>query len=56
MADISTAVSMARVPILGDDGRISDDYIPAAIGESVTKAESAATRAETAATDAESSA
>ena len=30
MADISTAVSMARVPILGEDGRISDDYIPAA--------------------------
>ena len=56
MADISTAVSMARVPILGEDGRISDDYIPAAIGESVTKAESAATRAETAATAAEDSA
>ena len=56
MADISTAVSMARVPILGEDGRISDDYIPAAIGENVTKAESAATRAETAATDAEGSA
>ena len=56
MADISTAVSMARVPILGDNGRISDDYIPAAIGENVTKAESAATRAETAATAAEDSA
>ena len=56
MADISTAVSMARVPILGEDGRISDDYIPAAIGENVTKAESAATRAETAAAGAEGSA
>ena len=56
MADISTAVSMARVPILGEDGRISDDYIPAAIGENVTKAEAAATRAETAATGAEGSA
>ena len=56
MADISTAVSMARVPILGEDGRISDDYIPAAIGENVAKAESAATRAETAATAAEGSA
>ena len=56
MADISTAVSMARVPILGENGRISDDYIPAAIGENVTKAESAATRAETAAADAEGSA
>ena len=56
MADISTAVSMARVPILGEDGRISDDYIPAAIGENVAKAESAATRAETAATSAEDSA
>ncbi len=56
MADISTAVSMARVPILGEDGRISDDYIPAAIGENVTKAESAATRAESAATAAEGSA
>ena len=52
MADISTAVSMARVPILGENGRISDDYIPAAIGENVTKAESAATRAESAATQA----
>ena len=56
MADISTAVSMARVPILGENGRISDDYIPAAIGENVAKAESAATRAETAATNAEGSA
>lgn len=53
MADISTAVSMARVPILGEDGRISDDYIPAAIGEGVESAEAAATRAETAATAAE---
>lgn len=48
-----TAKRTARVPILGEDGRISDDYIPAAIGENVTKAESAATRAETAATAAE---
>ena len=51
-----TAKRTARVPILGDDGRISDDYIPAAIGENVAKAEAAATRAETAATGAESSA
>ena len=51
-----TAKRTARVPILGDNGRISDDYIPAAIGENVTKAESAATRAETAAADAEGSA
>ena len=51
-----TAKRTARVPILGEDGRISDDYIPAAIGESVTKAESAATRAETAAAGAEGSA
>ena len=49
-----TAKRTARVPILGEDGRISDDYIPAAIGEGVTKAEAAATRAETAATAAES--
>ena len=56
MADISTAVSMARVPILGEDGRISDDYIPAAIGAGVESTEAAATRAETAATDAEGSA
>lgn len=56
MADISTAVSMARVPILGENGRISDDYIPAAIGEGVESAEAAATRAESAATDAEGSA
>ena len=48
-----TAKRTARVPILGEDGRISDDYIPAAIGENVTKAESAATRAESAKTDAE---
>lgn len=48
-----TAKRTARVPILGEDGRISDDYIPAAIGENVTKAESAATRAEAAKTDAE---
>mgnify|MGYP001775698780 CR=1 FL=1 len=51
-----TAKRTARVPILGEDGRISDDYIPAAIGEGVTKAEAAATRAETAATNAEGSA
>ena len=51
-----TAKRTARVPILGEDGRISDDYIPAAIGENVTKAEAAATRAETAATAAEDSA
>lgn len=50
-----TAKRTARVPILGENGRISDDYIPAAIGENVTKAESAATRAESAATVAESS-
>ena len=51
-----TAKRTARVPILGENGRISDDYIPAAIGENVEKAESAATRAETAATGAEGSA
>ena len=51
-----TAKRTARVPILGEDGRISDDYIPAAIGENVTKAEAAAKRAETAATGAEGSA
>lgn len=56
MADISTAVSMARVPILGEDGRISDDYIPAAIGENVTKAETAAADAENAASAASRSA
>lgn len=51
-----TAKRTARVPILGEDGRISDDYIPAAIGENAAKAEAAATRAETAATAAEGSA
>ena len=51
-----TAKRTARVPILGEDGRISDDYIPAAIGEGVESAEAAATRAETAATGAEGSA
>ena len=49
-----TAKRTARVPILGEDGRISDDYIPAAIGEGVESAEAAATRAKTAATAAES--
>ena len=49
-----TAKRTARVPILGENGRISDDYIPAAIGEGVTKAEAAATRAESAAESAES--
>ena len=48
-----TAKRTARVPILGEDGRISDDAIPAAFGENVTQAESAATRAESAKTDAE---
>ena len=51
-----TAKRTARVPILGEDGRISDDYIPAAIGEGVESAEAAAARAETAAADAEGSA
>lgn len=51
-----TAKRTARVPILGEDGRISDDYIPAAIGENTAKAEAAATRAETAANSAEGSA
>ena len=51
-----TAKRTARVPILGEDGRISDDYVPAAIGEGVESAEAAATRAETAATAAEGSA
>ena len=51
-----TAKRTARVPILGEDGRISDDYIPAAIGEGVESAEAAATRAETAAKGAQGSA
>lgn len=51
-----TAKRTARVPILGEDGRISDDYVPAAIGEGVESAEAAAKRAETAATNAEGSA
>ena len=51
-----TAKRTARVPILGENGRISDDYVPAAIGEGVESAEAAATRAETAATGAEGSA
>ena len=39
MADtISTSTEMVRVPILGENGRISDEYIPAAIGESVDEA------------------
>lgn len=56
MADISTAVSRARVPILGEDGRISDKYIPKSIPQSVEAAEAAAKRAETAATAAKGSA
>ena len=53
MENIETAKRTARVPILGDNGRISDDYVPAAIGEGVEQAEAAKTAAEAAKTAAE---
>ena len=56
MADISTAVSMARVPILGEDGRISDDYIPASIPQAVDAATKAAQEAAKSASEADGSA
>ena len=45
MAEPSTATEMVRVPILGENGRISDDYVPEAIPrgvEAVTQAAQAA--------------
>ena len=42
MAEPSTATEMVRVPILGENGRISDDYIPEAIPQSVTTVTQAA--------------
>lgn len=42
MAEPSTSTEMVRVPILGENGRISDDYIPESIPQSVTAAEQAA--------------
>ena len=42
MAEPSTATEMVRVPILGENGRISDDYIPEAIPQSVTAVTQAA--------------
>lgn len=51
-----TAKRTARVPILGANGRISDDYVPEAIGKGVESAEAAAKRAETAAIGAQGSA
>lgn len=56
MADISTAVSRARVPILGENGRISNDYIPESIPQSVEAAEQAARDAAGSASKADGSA
>ena len=42
MAEPSTATEIVRVPILGENGRISDDYIPESIPQAVTAAEQAA--------------
>ena len=42
MAEPSTATEMVRVPILGENGRISDYYIPEAIPQSVTAVTQAA--------------
>ena len=48
MSGIETSKRTARVPILGDDGRISDDYVPASIPASVEAAEGAQAAAEAA--------
>lgn len=52
MAEPSTATGMVRVPILGENGRISDDYIPEAIPQAVTAVKRAAEAAASSANDA----
>lgn len=60
MADISTTNKKARVPILGENGRISDAYIPQAVidaeASSKTYAENAKSYSELVKKDAESAA
>ena len=52
MAEPSTATEMVRVPILGENGRISDDYVPEAIPQAVTAVKQAAEAAASSANDA----
>ena len=52
MAEPSTATEMVRVPILGENGRISDDYVPEAIPQAVTAVEQAAREAASSANEA----
>lgn len=52
MAEPSTATEMVRVPILGENGRISDDYVPEAIPQAVTAVKQAAEAAASSASDA----
>lgn len=60
MADISTTNKKARVPILGENGRISDAYLPQAVidaeASSKTYAENAKSYSELVKKDAESAA
>ena len=52
MADPSTNTEMVRVPILGENGRISDDYVPQEIPDAVDAVTQKATEAAQSASDA----
>ena len=56
MADPSTNTEMVRVPILGENGRISDDYVPQEIPDSVATVTQKATEAAQSASNASASA
>ena len=56
MADPSTNTEMVRVPILGENGRISDDYVPQEIPDSVATVTQKAAEAAQSASDASASA
>ena len=56
MADPSTNTEMVRVPILGENGRISDDYVPQEIPDSVATVTQKATEAAQSASAASASA
>ena len=56
MADPSTNTEMVRVPILGENGRISDDYVPQEIPDSVATVTQKAAEAAQSASNASASA
>lgn len=56
MADPSTNTEMVRVPILGEDGRISNDYVPQEIPDSVEAVTQKAAEAAQSASDASAAA